>query len=105
MKPGAASPYPGAALVTMQKNAIPTEEMAKSYPSQDEQLPPNQGRGGEGLRRMARRLPLTTSELIIVIGIFGMFSIALLCIYTTMPSVDHKQLKLPRTVSELRALT
>lgn len=104
MKPGAASPFPLAALVTMQKGAISTEEIAKLDSRENEQLPPNQERKGEGLRRMPR-LPLTTSELIVVLCIFGMFSIALLCIYITMPSVDHKLLKLPRTVSELRTLT
>lgn len=104
MKPGATSPFPLAALVTMQKGAISTEVTTKLNSSQDEQLPPNQERGSEGLRRTAR-LPLTTSELIVVLNIFGMFSIALLCIYITMPSVDHKLLKLPRTVAELRTLT
>ncbi|KAG0557148.1 hypothetical protein KC19_11G105900 [Ceratodon purpureus] len=104
MKPGAASPFPLAALVTVQRGAISAEEMAMLDSGEDEQLPLNQERKGEGLRRMPR-LPLTTSELIIVVSIFVMFSTALLCIYITMPSVDHKLLKLPRTVSELRILT
>lgn len=101
MKPGAASPFPLATLVSVQKSGIPMDDMAKPSPSRDEQILRN---GGEGLRRVSR-LPLSTFELIVVLGIFGMFSIALLCIYITMPSVDHKLLKLPRTVSELRILT
>lgn len=101
MKPGAASPFPLATLVAVEKSEKSGEDMAKPSPSRDEQL---QDRGDQGLTFMSR-LPLTTFELIVVLSIFVMFSIALLCIYITMPSVDHKLLKLPRTVSELRTLT
>lgn len=101
MKPATASPFPLATLVAVQKSGIPMDDMAKPSPTRDEQILRN---GGESLRRISR-LPLSTFELIVVLGIFGMFSIALLCIYITMPSVDHKLLKLPRTVSELRILT
>ncbi|XP_073390020.1 uncharacterized membrane protein At4g09580 isoform X2 [Physcomitrium patens] len=76
--------------------------MAKPGSSGDEQLPSNEERGCEGIRS---RLPLTTLELFFVSVIFGMFSITLLCIYITMPSVDQKFLKIPRTVEELRTLT
>lgn len=93
MKPGVTTPFPLATLVAVEKSERLSDDMAAK---------PSSSRNEQSLRS---RLPLTTSELIVVFSIFSMFTVALLCIYFTMPSVDHKLLKLPRTVAELRTLT
>lgn len=104
MEPRTISPFPLAALVTMEKATVPTDVMKKPSTTGEELLPPNQGISNGDSRRTSQ-LPLTTFETSVVLGIFGMFTIALLCVYVTMPSVDPSFLKLPRTVAELRTLT
>ncbi|KAF1884664.1 hypothetical protein Lal_00028548 [Lupinus albus] len=50
------------------------------------------------------RFPLNNFEVVAVIGVFFVFSIGLFCIYLTMPSNEYGNIKLPRTVSDLRFL-
>ncbi|EEF35551.1 conserved hypothetical protein [Ricinus communis] len=50
------------------------------------------------------RFPFTRWEFAAAIGVFFVFSTGLFCIYITMPISVYDNLKLPRTVSDLRLL-
>lgn len=57
------------------------------------------GKVGEGVI-----LPLSRWEVMAALGVFLLFSVGLGCIYLTMPAADYSELKLPRTLSDLRIL-
>ncbi|KAG8633398.1 hypothetical protein MANES_18G100900v8 [Manihot esculenta] len=50
------------------------------------------------------RFPFTRWEFAAALGVFFVFSSGLFCIYLTMPTSVYVNLKLPRTVSDLRLL-
>ncbi|OIW21444.1 hypothetical protein TanjilG_03576 [Lupinus angustifolius] len=50
------------------------------------------------------RFPLNSYEVGVVVGVFFVFSSGLFCIYITMPANEYGNIKLPRTVSDLRFL-
>ncbi|XP_050214957.1 uncharacterized membrane protein At4g09580-like [Mercurialis annua] len=50
------------------------------------------------------KFPFTRWEFGVFLGVFFVFSIGLFCIYITMPSSVYNNLKLPRTLSDLRLL-
>ncbi|KAF2297428.1 hypothetical protein GH714_023426 [Hevea brasiliensis] len=50
------------------------------------------------------RFPFTRWEFAAALGVFFVFSTGLFCIYLTMPTSVYVNLKLPRTVSDLRLL-
>lgn len=55
--------------------------------------------------RLEARFPLTQWELVAATSVFLIFSVGLICIYSTMPPADYdKILRLPRTISDLRIL-
>jgi len=54
--------------------------------------------------RIESRLPLTRWELVVSLSVFFIFSIGLLWVYMKMPASEHDNIKLPRTISDLRLL-
>lgn len=50
------------------------------------------------------RSPSTRWEFAAAFGVFAVFSTGLFCIYLTMPTSVYVNLKLPRTISDLRFL-
>ncbi|KAG4908054.1 putative membrane protein [Glycine soja] len=52
----------------------------------------------------SERFPLNTWEFAVAVAVFLVFSTGLFCIYLTMPSAAYTNLKLPRTLSDLRLL-
>ncbi|CAL0303080.1 unnamed protein product [Lupinus luteus] len=50
------------------------------------------------------RFPLNSYEVGAVVGVFFVFSSGLFCIYMTMPANEYGNIKIPRTVSDLRFL-
>lgn len=50
------------------------------------------------------KFPLTRWEFAAALGVFLIFSTGLICIYLTMPAADYGKIKVPRTISDLRAL-
>jgi len=54
--------------------------------------------------RFETRLPLTRWELVVSLSVFFIFSIGLFCVYLKMPASAYDNLKLPRTISDLRLL-
>lgn len=52
----------------------------------------------------SERFPLNTWEFAVAVAVFFVFSIGLFCIYLTMPASTSANLKLPRTLSDLRTL-
>lgn len=54
--------------------------------------------------RIESRLPLTRWELVVCLSVFFIFSIGLLCVYLKMPASEYDNIKLPRTISDLRLL-
>ncbi|KAJ4845097.1 hypothetical protein Tsubulata_037918 [Turnera subulata] len=57
-----------------------------------------------GKRAKFERFPLSRWEFTAALGVFLVFSTGLFCIYRTMPAAEYRQLKLPRTISDLRQL-
>lgn len=54
--------------------------------------------------RSEGKFPLTRWELAAALGVFFVFSTGLFYVYLTMPDAEYGKLKMPRTVSDLRAL-
>ncbi|KAL6965190.1 hypothetical protein U1Q18_036245 [Sarracenia purpurea var. burkii] len=54
--------------------------------------------------KLEGKFPLTRWELTAALGVFLIFSAGLFCIYLTMPAAEYGKIKLPRTISDLRAL-
>ncbi|XP_057503589.1 uncharacterized membrane protein At4g09580-like [Actinidia eriantha] len=54
--------------------------------------------------RSEGKLTLSRWEFTVALGVFVIFSTGLFCIYLTMPAAEYGNLKLPRTLSDLRAL-
>ncbi|XP_047322607.1 uncharacterized membrane protein At4g09580-like [Impatiens glandulifera] len=54
--------------------------------------------------KLEGRLLLSKWQLAAALAVFFIFSIALFYIYFTMPAADYGKIKLPRTISDLRAL-
>lgn len=55
--------------------------------------------------RLEGRFPLTQWEVAAAMSVFLIFSVGLICIYSTMPRADYEKiLRLPRTISDLRTL-
>ena len=54
--------------------------------------------------RSEGKLVLSRWEFTVALGVFVIFSTGLFCIYLTMPAAEYGNLKLPRTLSDLRAL-
>ncbi|XP_061366592.1 uncharacterized membrane protein At4g09580-like [Gastrolobium bilobum] len=52
----------------------------------------------------SERFPLNTWEFAAAVAVFFVFSIGLFCIYLTIPAAEYANLKLPRTLSDLRLL-
>ncbi|RDX74469.1 putative membrane protein, partial [Mucuna pruriens] len=52
----------------------------------------------------SERFPLNTWEFAVAVAVFFVFSTGLFCIYHTMPPAAYTNLKLPRTLSDLRLL-
>ncbi|CAJ1976828.1 unnamed protein product [Sphenostylis stenocarpa] len=52
----------------------------------------------------SERFPLNTWEFAAAVAVFFVFSTGLFCIYLTMPPAAYTNLKLPRTLSDLRLL-
>ncbi|KAF9603558.1 hypothetical protein IFM89_037057 [Coptis chinensis] len=50
------------------------------------------------------KFPLSRWELIAAITVFFVFSTGLLSVYATMPSADYGNIKLPRSISDIRLL-
>lgn len=50
------------------------------------------------------KFPLNSWEFAVAVAVFFLFSTALFCIYLTMPATTSANLKLPRTLSDLRTL-
>ncbi|KAJ4963744.1 hypothetical protein NE237_023683 [Protea cynaroides] len=50
------------------------------------------------------RFPLSHWESAVAIGVLLFFSIALFCVYVTMPAAEFGKIKLPRSISDLRIL-
>lgn len=54
--------------------------------------------------RSEGKFPLTRWELAAALGVFLVFATGLFYVYVTMPDAEYGKLKMPRTVSDLRAL-
>lgn len=54
--------------------------------------------------RSEGKFPLTRWELAAALSVFFVFSTGLFYVYLTMPDAEYGKLKMPRTVSDLRAL-
>ncbi|XP_052191445.1 uncharacterized membrane protein At4g09580 [Diospyros lotus] len=54
--------------------------------------------------RLDGKMSLSRWEFTAALGVFLIFSTGLFCIYLTMPAAEYGKLKLPRTISDLRAL-
>lgn len=65
---------------------------------------PNKSHKEFGISQQGKNSPLTQKELLGLASVFLAFAILLSSIYYTMPEVDYNELKLPRTVGELRTL-
>lgn len=52
----------------------------------------------------SERFPLNSWEFAVVVAVFFVFSTGLVCVYLTMPAAASANLKLPRTLSDLRKL-
>lgn len=52
----------------------------------------------------SEKFPLNSWEFAVAVAVFFLFSTALFCIYLTMPATTSANLKLPRTLSDLRTL-
>jgi hypothetical protein len=52
----------------------------------------------------SEKFPLNSWEFAVAVAVFFIFSTALFCIYLTMPATTSANLKLPRTLSDLRTL-
>lgn len=52
----------------------------------------------------SEKFPLNTWEFAVAVAVFFVFSTGLFCIYLTMPTAASANLKLPRTLSDLRIL-
>ncbi|CAI8584896.1 unnamed protein product [Vicia faba] len=52
----------------------------------------------------SERFPLNSWEFAVAVAVFFVFSTGLVCIYLTMPAATSANLKLPRTLSDLRKL-
>lgn len=50
------------------------------------------------------RLPVNSWEFAAAIGVFFVFTAGLFCIYLTMPAAQYGNIKLPRSLSDLRLL-
>ncbi|CAN1235397.1 Uncharacterized membrane protein At4g09580 [Linum perenne] len=50
------------------------------------------------------RFPLSRWEFAAAVSVFFVFSAGLFCIYWTMPAAEYRNLRIPRSVSELRLL-
>ncbi|KAF8404220.1 hypothetical protein HHK36_009102 [Tetracentron sinense] len=50
------------------------------------------------------RFPLSKWELAAAVSVFSLFVIGLLCVYSTMPAAEYGNIKLPRSISDLRIL-
>ncbi|EPS62663.1 hypothetical protein M569_12129, partial [Genlisea aurea] len=55
-------------------------------------------------KKKPEKISVSLQEFMVAMGIFLVFSIALLCIYITMPTAEYEMLKLPRSLSDLRSL-
>lgn len=56
------------------------------------------------MSKKARFVPVTRWELAVSVGVFVVFSTGLFWIYWTMPAAEYGNIKLPRTISDLRRL-
>ncbi|THG13279.1 hypothetical protein TEA_000152 [Camellia sinensis var. sinensis] len=54
--------------------------------------------------KLETKFPLSRWEFAAALGVFLIFSTGLSCVYLTMPAAEYSQLKLPRNISDLRAL-
>ncbi|KAH1230463.1 putative membrane protein [Glycine max] len=52
----------------------------------------------------SERFPLNTWEFAVAVAVFFVFSTGLFCVYLSLPSAAYTNLKLPRTLSDLRLL-
>lgn len=57
-----------------------------------------------GKRFKEGKFPLSRWEFAAALGVFGVCSTGLFCIYLTMPAAGYGKLKLPRTAADLRML-
>ncbi|CAI9754322.1 unnamed protein product [Fraxinus pennsylvanica] len=57
-----------------------------------------------GKKFKPEKVPLSRWEFAAALGVFLVFSTGLFCIYLTMPAAEYGELRLPRTLSELRVL-
>ncbi|PWA50455.1 SNARE associated Golgi protein [Artemisia annua] len=55
-------------------------------------------------KNLGTRFPLTRWQFGLVFSVFVVFAIGLFCIYRNMPPLEYGQLKLPRSISDLRIL-
>lgn len=58
----------------------------------------------EDKKSKLERFPLNRWEFAAALAVFFVFSAGLLCIYLTMPSAEYGNIKLPRTIPDLRIL-
>lgn len=56
------------------------------------------------MRLEGRKFLLTRWEFAVAFSVFLVFSIGLICIYSTMPAAQYGKIKLPRTIADLRIL-
>ncbi|KAL8172572.1 hypothetical protein V2J09_024376 [Rumex salicifolius] len=54
--------------------------------------------------KLDSRFPLTRGEMAAAMGVVLIFLVGLSCIFRTMPAAQYGQIKLPRTISDLRLL-
>ncbi|KAM7515226.1 hypothetical protein LguiA_004809 [Lonicera macranthoides] len=56
------------------------------------------------MRLEGRKFLLTRWEFVVAFSVFLVFSVGLICIYSTMPAAQYGKIKLPRTIADLRIL-
>lgn len=57
-----------------------------------------------GKRWKSEKFPLSRGELGAFIGVLSLFGLGFVCIYLTLPASEYSNVKLPRTISDLRML-